>query len=81
MKYAIGFAAETENVIENAKKKLVAKNIDINIANFVGNNIRFNSDENALTLITKDGTMRELAAKHKNVLACEILTFIASLLL
>jgi phosphopantothenoylcysteine decarboxylase/phosphopantothenate--cysteine ligase len=52
--YIVGFAAETENLIDNAKNKLFHKNIDMIIANDVSaseNNqpdIGFNSDNNAL---------------------------------
>ena len=54
--YVVGFAAETENIIDNAKNKLLKKNIDMIIANDVSANVSkndqpdigFNSDYNAL---------------------------------
>ena len=50
----IGFAAETQNIIENAKKKLKEKNLDLIIANDVSDDsIGFDSDENEVYLITK----------------------------
>ena len=48
----IGFAAETENVIENAKQKLVSKKIDMIIANDVSDNKVFDQDYNEVTVIT-----------------------------
>lgn len=51
----VGFAAETENLIENAKKKLVSKNADIIVANDVSlEGAGFNSDTNIATIITKN---------------------------
>ncbi|MFN7038583.1 MAG: phosphopantothenoylcysteine decarboxylase [Alphaproteobacteria bacterium] len=53
-KTVVGFAAETNNIIENAKKKLIEKNCDIIIANSVAeNNSAFGSDENEVYFITK----------------------------
>lgn len=48
----IGFAAETENLIENAKSKLNKKNCDWVVANNVGENDIFGSDDNIVTLVT-----------------------------
>ena len=51
----IGFAAETENLIENAREKIKHKNLDFILANDVsGENSGFASDTNALKLISKD---------------------------
>jgi len=52
-KLVIGFAAETENVIENAKKKL-SKGCDIIIANSVADGAVFGQDENEVYIITQD---------------------------
>ena len=43
-KLIIGFSAETENVVENARDKLKTKNIDLIIANDVSNNRVFGKD-------------------------------------
>jgi phosphopantothenoylcysteine decarboxylase/phosphopantothenate--cysteine ligase len=49
----IGFAAETENVIENARKKLNAKSLDAVVVNDVSREgVGFDSDRNAVTIIT-----------------------------
>jgi phosphopantothenoylcysteine decarboxylase / phosphopantothenate---cysteine ligase len=51
----VGFAAETENVLENARQKLVAKNLDAIVVNDVSREgLGFDSDRNAVTIITRD---------------------------
>jgi len=51
----IGFAAETENVLENARRKLAAKSLDAIVVNDVSREgIGFDSDRNAVTIITDD---------------------------
>ncbi len=50
----VGFAAETENVLENARKKLAAKSLDAIVVNDVSQQgIGFDSDRNAVTIITQ----------------------------
>ena len=52
--YVVGFAAETNDLIKNAEKKLSTKNLDLIIANDVSNKeIGFYSDDNEVTLITE----------------------------
>ena len=49
----IGFAAETENVVENARKKLKSKSLDAIVVNDVSREgVGFDSDRNAVTIIT-----------------------------
>ena len=51
----IGFAAETDNVLENARKKLAAKSLDAIVANDVSREgVGFDSDRNAVTIISHD---------------------------
>jgi len=51
----VGFAAETENVLENARQKLVSKNLDAIVVNDVSREgVGFDSDRNAVTIITRD---------------------------
>lgn len=51
----IGFAAETENVLENAREKLRAKNLDMIIANDVSRpDAGFDTNSNAVTILTRD---------------------------
>ncbi len=52
--YVVGFAAETKNVIENARKKLLNKKLDMIISNDVSDkSIGFDSDQNEVNLLTK----------------------------
>jgi phosphopantothenoylcysteine decarboxylase / phosphopantothenate---cysteine ligase len=50
----VGFAAETENVLENARKKLASKSLDLIVANDVSREgVGFDSDRNAVTIISQ----------------------------
>ncbi|MGN1112834.1 MAG: phosphopantothenoylcysteine decarboxylase, partial [Acutalibacteraceae bacterium] len=62
-----GFAMETENMLENARKKLKDKNIDLIAANNVKvSGAGFEHDTNVLTLITKDSeTQLEIMSKFE----------------
>jgi len=54
----IGFAAETENVLENARKKLQTKSLDAIVVNDVSREgLGFDSDRNAVTIITASETI------------------------
>jgi len=54
-KIVVGFAAETENVLENARQKLLAKNLDAIVVNDVSRDgVGFDSDRNAVTIITRE---------------------------
>jgi phosphopantothenoylcysteine decarboxylase/phosphopantothenate--cysteine ligase len=75
-KFIVGFAAETQNVIEYAKGKLERKGLDIIIANDVSrSDIGFNQDENQVTVITKSDTW-EPAKAAKSELAGQLVNFI-----
>ena len=51
----VGFAAETENILENARKKLASKAVDAIVVNDVSREgVGFDSDRNAVTIITHD---------------------------
>ena len=69
----IGFAAETDNVENNAETKLNNKNCDWIIANDVSNNkIGFNSDFNEVTIHYSDKNKEKLAYKKKSEISDEI---------
>ena len=69
----VGFAAETENLLANARKKLAKKNLDLIVANDVSQpGAGFNVDTNIATLITADG-MTEYPLRTKKELAGDIL--------
>ncbi len=74
-KLVIGFAAETNNIQENAQKKLIEKNCDWIIANDVSNNtIGFDSDFNEVLIFYKDKKIKneKLDMKKKTEISEEI---------
>ena len=75
--YTVGFAAESENLLDYARAKLVRKNLDLVIANNIATpGIGFNSDENAVTLVDSTGA-RELSQRSKHQLARELIALMA----
>ena len=73
--YVVGFAAETENLAENARSKMERKGLDMIAANLVGPGKGFDVDENALHVIWKAG-QKELAIAPKTDLAVELVKLI-----
>lgn len=70
----VGFAAETDDLLQNAQSKLERKNLDFIAANIVGVPGRgFAAENNAITLLGRDGSCRELALQSKASLAGELL--------
>lgn len=62
----VGFAAETESLVENARKKLASKNLDFIVANDVSQpGIGFGADVNEVTIIGKSGEVIELPRLSK----------------
>ena len=77
----VGFAAETEDVVENAKKKLESKQLDIIVANDVTSpDSGFGVDTNRVTLIGRDGKIEELPLMSKREVADKILDKVVGLL-
>ncbi len=78
--FVVGFAAETQNLLENAKKKFESKSLDMIVANDVSRkDIGFESDYNEVTVITKNGivnlermTKKEIANSLLDILLKEI---------
>lgn len=78
--FLVGFAAETEHLLENAKKKLTVKKADMIIANDVSQpGVGFEVDTNSVTLVTQDGVValpnmnkKELADKIWDEIVCEL---------
>jgi len=69
----VGFAAETENLIEEARRKLQSKNCDMVVANLVSQpGIGFESDENEVTLVLKTGETIPVERASKNIIAHRI---------
>ena len=78
---AVGFALETDDLLENAKKKLASKGLDL----IVANNARepgagFGYDTNRVTLISPDQEMEELPLQSKDAVADAILDRVERLL-
>ena len=69
--FTVGFAAETENLLDNARRKLDNKKLDMIAANQVGGDLGFNVEENALQIFwqtanqTLEHRILELAPKDK----------------
>lgn len=77
----IGFAAESENLIENARKKLKSKNLDFIIANNIkSKNSGFRTDNNKAIILDNQEKIEDLPDMSKNELAKIILKRISSLL-
>ncbi len=73
--YCVGFAAESENLVQHAREKRERKNLPLIVANIGA--ATFGSDQNALTLIDANGE-RELARADKLSLARELVREIAA---
>jgi phosphopantothenoylcysteine decarboxylase/phosphopantothenate--cysteine ligase len=74
--FVVGFAAETQNVVEYAREKLQRKGLDMICANQVGESQGFEQNDNALTLITATEES-ELSLSSKKHQAMNLLSFIA----
>ena len=73
----VGFAAETDDLLQNAQGKLERKNLDYIAANIVGVPGRgFGADNNAITLLGRDGSKTEFALQSKEDLAAALLEFV-----
>ncbi|MFT5722844.1 MAG: phosphopantothenoylcysteine decarboxylase/phosphopantothenate--cysteine ligase [Motiliproteus sp.] len=76
--YTVGFAAETEKLLEHARGKLERKKLDMIIANDVAQQgIGFNSDDNAVTVVTHSRE-QSLQLASKTQLARQLIALIAS---
>jgi phosphopantothenoylcysteine decarboxylase/phosphopantothenate--cysteine ligase len=73
-RFIVGFAAETEHVAENARKKLASKNADLMVANDVSaEGAGFDHDTNIVTLFARDGRDLALPRMRKAEVAQRIL--------
>jgi phosphopantothenoylcysteine decarboxylase / phosphopantothenate---cysteine ligase len=78
--FIVGFAAETNDVVANARAKLQAKGIDLLVANDVSRrDIGFDAEDNEVLLIDRWGGSRPLARMPKTAVAGAILDEILSL--
>ena len=75
----VGFCAESENLLENAKAKIEKKGCDFLIANDISRkDIGFNSDENEVTILDKNGNITKLEKAPKKFIARKILEWIST---
>lgn len=73
----VGFALETNNVVENATKKLVSKNADCIVLNQLSsNNQVFGADENTISILNKNGSLTKFETNTKLNLAHEMAHYI-----
>jgi phosphopantothenoylcysteine decarboxylase/phosphopantothenate--cysteine ligase len=71
--FLIGFAAETQNLVEEARRKLKTKNCDMVVGNLVNReNLGFESDDNEVVLVAKTGDPVYLARASKRRIADQI---------
>jgi phosphopantothenoylcysteine decarboxylase/phosphopantothenate--cysteine ligase len=76
----VGFAAETDNVVENAQGKLVRKNLDLIVANDVSAaGVGFGHDTNEVTIISAAGDHKLVKLASKNSIATAVLDSVVKL--
>jgi phosphopantothenoylcysteine decarboxylase/phosphopantothenate--cysteine ligase len=77
----IGFALESENGLENAKKKLQSKNLDAIVLNTLEDEkAGFGVDTNLIRIIAKDDAIDQYELKPKTEVAKDILNYVEDLL-
>ncbi len=77
----VGFAAETEDLIDNARRKLLRKHVDLMVANDVSRpGAGFDADTNAVQILDADGGVEELPLLPKRAVADRILDRVVALL-
>jgi phosphopantothenoylcysteine decarboxylase/phosphopantothenate--cysteine ligase len=75
--FIVAFAAETESVEQNAREKLLRKKADLIVANNVADaSIGFDSDQNEVLVIARDGETTRIAKAPKIVVANRILDLV-----
>ena len=78
----IGFAAETQNIISEAQRKCRAKGLEFVVANDISEEgSGFSSDTNRVSIVYKDGNVKDLSLMPKKDLAGIIVDEISSLFL
>jgi phosphopantothenoylcysteine decarboxylase/phosphopantothenate--cysteine ligase len=76
----VGFAAETDNVLDNARGKLTRKNLDLIVANDVGaDGVGFEHDTNAVTILSASGEATSIALTDKRAVAKAVLDAVVAI--
>lgn len=77
--YVVGFAAETQQLLENAAKKLTSKHADLLVANNVANaGVGFGSDDNEVTILAPDQVPIKWPKMSKQQVANQLIELIAA---
>jgi phosphopantothenoylcysteine decarboxylase/phosphopantothenate--cysteine ligase len=74
----VGFAAETDRVLENGRAKLAAKGCDLLVVNQVGGGLAFGTSDNEAVVLGADGTETRVPRGPKEVLADVVWDLVAS---
>src|SRR5207302_5212045 len=75
----VGFAAETQDLVEHASEKLARKSLDLIVANDVSADV-FGADTNQVTLLWSDGRRADLPSMAKTIVAERVLDAVVALL-
>ena len=79
-KITVGFAYETDNVLQNAKKKLLSKNCDFIVLNYpTPKNKIFNTNYNNGILIGKSGASLKIGSVRKTIFADKIVKYLKNI--
>ena len=77
--FVVGFAAETNDVERHARAKLAAKNCDMIVANDLSDpNIGLESDENAVTIFSRNGEIKKISRASKKIIARALVKIICA---
>ncbi len=80
--FTVGFAAETEDMVANASRKLVEKQLDLIVLNDVSRaDVGMGSDDNEVTVIDAGGVVAAIARRPKQLVAAALLDLIETRLL
>ena len=75
----VGFSAESENLVDNARQKMKEKQVDVMIANDISRpDIGFDADRHQVTVLTREGGVEEIGPMKKRDLADHLLTLLGT---
>jgi len=75
-RFIVGFAAETDDVVANARKKLMEKGLDLIVANDVGGGAVFGSEDGAVIIVDRQGREERFGPASKQEIAERLLDVI-----
>ena len=77
-RFVVGFAAETDKIESHARAKLRDKNLDLIVANSVGNGGALGADDNQVTILDAQGKVDRWPRMSKADVASRLMTLVAS---